>query len=489
MSFAVAMALGGAAKGLGDGIVQEAENRRESALAALKREQKLADDQRNRQWDLEDDARNRGWDLDDDARNRGYDLDDQNREWGREDGKVERAADVVTSLFGTESGGDFNAANDEGYVGRGQFGQDRLDDFTRANGAPRINIETFRSNPKLQKAVEDWHFNDIEDFIDDNQLIERYEGKTIKGVKITRSGMIAMAHLGGKGGMLKFLKSDGEFDPADSNKTSLSKYARIHGGLSTPRMSKETARVYVDPDTPEEVRDQIGNEFGLGGSKKKLTNHSWMEDENGQIVRMGYDEDTGTYVPVPGAGGRPPSTSGGARDKITATTSTDIEKLFEDPMTDEIDREAAAVFEQEVARLMQSEGLTDREAYSKAVQAMEFEVTKTTTGKGGRFLGIDWNGKETTVEEKGPWTRRFNYGDAEPAPRTGLGGREARPNPARSTPVAPQATPAMPKEPERPTRREASKGDMPEPKSKAEYDALPSGTRYIDPTGKVRTKA
>lgn len=479
MSLAVALTLGGAAKGLGDGIVQEAENRRESALAALKRKQDLADDARNRRWDLQDDARNRGWDL-----------EDQNREWGREDGKLDRAADVVTSLFGTESGGDFDAANDEGYVGRGQFGQSRLDDFSAANGAPRIEKEAFRKNPRLQKAVEEWHFDDIEDFIDQNDLIARYEGKKIKGVLITRSGMVAMAHLGGSKGMRRFLESDGEYDPADSNNTTLSKYARVHGGLSTPRMSKETARVYVDPDTPEDVRDQIGDQFGLGGSKKrKLTNHTWMEDENGQIVRMGYDEEAGGYVPVPGAGGRPPSTSGGARGKISATTSTDIEKLFEDPMTDEIDREAAAVFEQEVARLMVEEDLTDREAYSKAVQGMQFEITSKTTGKGGRFLGIDWNGKETTVEEKGPWLRTFRYGDEDdaPAPRRGLGGGDTPPKRTAPAP-AQQDTPAMPADPERPTRREASRGDMPAPKSKAEYDALPSGTRYIDPKGKVRTK-
>ena len=74
-----------------------------------------------------------------------------------------------------------------------------------------------------------WHIEDINNYIDSRGLTE-YIGKEIDGIKITREGLIAGAHLGGKGGMRKFLESGmevhGPQDKKDINKTYISDYIK-----------------------------------------------------------------------------------------------------------------------------------------------------------------------------------------------------------------------------------------------------------------------
>lgn len=135
------------------------------------------------------------------------------------------------SLARTESGGDLNVRNAEGYTGRYQFGQARLDDFNRENGT-QYSTDDLRGNEPLTEAVQAWHVGDIDSFIDRNGL-SQFEGQTVNGVPITRNGMRAMAHLGGNGGLQKFLTSGGQYNPADSNGTSLADYARTHGQVGT----------------------------------------------------------------------------------------------------------------------------------------------------------------------------------------------------------------------------------------------------------------
>lgn len=63
--------------------------------------------------------------------------------------------------------------------------------------------------------------------------IDRYEGKVIKGVKITESGILAAAHLGGAGSVKSFLKSNGNNGFTDGFGTSLKSYLRKFGGYDT----------------------------------------------------------------------------------------------------------------------------------------------------------------------------------------------------------------------------------------------------------------
>jgi len=137
-------------------------------------------------------------------------------------------------LIRSESGGDFGAKNAQGYVGRAQFGPERLVDVKRAGVIPaEMTSEQFRVDPEAQKAAENWHFKDINNFIDATGLAS-VEGKSIKGIPVTREGLVNVAHLGGKGGLEKFVASGGRYDPADDNGTRLSDYLALgakSGGL------------------------------------------------------------------------------------------------------------------------------------------------------------------------------------------------------------------------------------------------------------------
>lgn len=144
-------------------------------------------------------------------------------------------SNVPLSLINTESGGNWNAQNSEmgagntrGHHGIMQFGQARLTDAIRAGAIPQMTPEQFRANPGAQVAATNWHFNDIDQNIRRKGL-DRYVGQTIGGVNITMDALRAMAHLGGFGGAQKFVMSGGQYNPADSFGTTLSKYGRLHG--------------------------------------------------------------------------------------------------------------------------------------------------------------------------------------------------------------------------------------------------------------------
>ncbi len=156
--------------------------------------------------------------------------------------------DIVGSLSGTESGGNFKAKNNEvgaggvpGHFGRLQFGVARLNEAKAAGVMPRgMTPEQFLQDPATQIAVEEWHINDIVQYATDNDLT-KYIGSTIKGVPVTMDGLIAVAHLGGKAGMKKFVESGGEYNPADAYGTSLLKYLDTHQGSTGSFAGSEAA--------------------------------------------------------------------------------------------------------------------------------------------------------------------------------------------------------------------------------------------------------
>lgn len=102
----------------------------------------------------------------------------------------------------------------ERYVGELQFGEARLNDYKNSTGAT-FTLDEFQENPSLQSKVGLWHINDIDKYID--QLGELAEG-------YDRDGLRAVAHLGGKEGMKKWLESGGKANPSDELGTSLTEY-------------------------------------------------------------------------------------------------------------------------------------------------------------------------------------------------------------------------------------------------------------------------
>ena len=135
-----------------------------------------------------------------------------------------------------ESQGKYNKINTLGYMGKYQFGRKTL----RTIG---VNDSlSFISNPKLQEKAfialikrNKWELKDE---------IEQYSGKVIGGVKITESGIIAAAHLGGPGSVKKFLKSNGKRKSSDAYGTSVKSYMKQFAGYETTGIVAEyNARV------------------------------------------------------------------------------------------------------------------------------------------------------------------------------------------------------------------------------------------------------
>lgn len=136
------------------------------------------------------------------------------------------------SLIGTESGGNWAAQNNEtgaggkkGHFGRVQFGRARLQDAMNAGAIPQgTTPEQFMASPELQIAAENWHFSDLEANLAD--LV----GREVNGQVLDMGALVAMGHLGGAGGARQYVESGGAYNPSDSFGTSLSDYARTHGG-------------------------------------------------------------------------------------------------------------------------------------------------------------------------------------------------------------------------------------------------------------------
>ena len=99
-------------------------------------------------------------------------------------------------------------------MGALQFGDARLQDYQAATGASFTQDE-FKANRALQDRVAAWHIADIDKTID---------GLGLNTDGYNRDGLRAVAHLGGKGGMRRFVQSAGKYNPSDELGTSLQDY-------------------------------------------------------------------------------------------------------------------------------------------------------------------------------------------------------------------------------------------------------------------------
>ena len=100
------------------------------------------------------------------------------------------------------------------FVGKLQFGKARLQDYQNATGTTFTQDE-FIKDTALQDKVAAWHIADLDKAIDAlADAVAVYD----------RDGLRAVAHLGGKSGMKKFVQSKGDYNPADELGTSLQSY-------------------------------------------------------------------------------------------------------------------------------------------------------------------------------------------------------------------------------------------------------------------------
>ena len=121
-------------------------------------------------------------------------------------------------LTDSESSGDSQAEitikDGRKFAGKLQFGEARLQDYRAATGNAFTQDE-FKADEVLQDEVGAWHIADIDKAIDNlGDAANDFD----------RNGLRSVAHLGGKGGMAKFVKSGGKHNPADELGTSLQSY-------------------------------------------------------------------------------------------------------------------------------------------------------------------------------------------------------------------------------------------------------------------------
>ena len=120
-----------------------------------------------------------------------------------------------------ESGNRYDITNTWGYMGKYQFGKSTLKglgfDVTR---------EEFLNNPQLQEeamlALLNHNKKKLQSYID------IYDGKTINGMYVSESGILAAAHLGGQGSVKRYFKNGKIFK--DAYGTKITSYMKQFSG-------------------------------------------------------------------------------------------------------------------------------------------------------------------------------------------------------------------------------------------------------------------
>ena len=127
-----------------------------------------------------------------------------------------------------ESQGKYTRINTLGYLGKYQFGMETL---------KSIGIKDsihFMNSPKLQEKA--FLILLSKNKYELQRYISQYEGKVVNGLKITESGILAAANLGGVGSVKKFFNTNGERVKKDAYGTTVRTYMRDFGGYETTRI-------------------------------------------------------------------------------------------------------------------------------------------------------------------------------------------------------------------------------------------------------------
>jgi hypothetical protein len=130
-----------------------------------------------------------------------------------------------------ESQGKYHVVNTLGYMGKYQFGKGTL----QLIGV--YNTWDFMSNPSIQEKAFEANLSRNKWVL--RRDIKRFVGKTIAGVKVTESGILAAAHLGGPGNVKKFLRSYGSNTFSDAYGSSVRYYMKKFSGFDTSSIEED----------------------------------------------------------------------------------------------------------------------------------------------------------------------------------------------------------------------------------------------------------
>lgn len=99
-----------------------------------------------------------------------------------------------------ESGNRYDITNTFGYMGKYQFGKSTLKGL-----GYKVSKKEFLSNPELQEEAMLSLLNHNKEKL--QKYIDVYDGKTVNGIYITESGILAAAHLGGQGSVRRYFRN------------------------------------------------------------------------------------------------------------------------------------------------------------------------------------------------------------------------------------------------------------------------------------------
>lgn len=187
----------------------------------------------------------------------------------------------LNALGERESGGNYNAENAYGYLGKYQFGELALRDIgyytydgTSANdwkpgfwtGKNGVDSKAeFLANHSAQESAIRAYMSLQWQYMKDAWA---YGGQVLDGVKITESGMLAGAHLVGAGNLNIFLLSGGVTIAVDGNNVSVKTYVKQFAGYATPFSANHGQAETIKGGPGDDVLNGRGGNdklYGRGG--------------------------------------------------------------------------------------------------------------------------------------------------------------------------------------------------------------------------------
>jgi hypothetical protein len=129
-----------------------------------------------------------------------------------------------------ESGNNWRSINQINCIGKWQFSPRTLKHL----GYGHISASLFAQKPDL--FPEDVQYQTLVALVKSNEMALKdyfhYIGQTIDGVSITKSGLLAGAHLSGPMGVKLWLTTGGKINRADANNTSVKQYLKEFQGYN-----------------------------------------------------------------------------------------------------------------------------------------------------------------------------------------------------------------------------------------------------------------
>ena len=127
----------------------------------------------------------------------------------------------LTDIGFRESGNRYDITNTWGYMGKYQFGKSTLKGL-----GFNVTRKEFLNNPQLQEEAMMALLNHNKEKL--QQYIDIYDGKTINGMYVSESGILAAAHLGGQGSVKRYFKNGKVFK--DAYGTKITSYMKQFSG-------------------------------------------------------------------------------------------------------------------------------------------------------------------------------------------------------------------------------------------------------------------